>query len=126
MFLIAIATHLGWPIHQLDVLTALFNGILSEDVYMQQSLGFIQQRAEHLICKLHKSLYGLCQSPHTWYARLHAALLAWQLTQSQTDPNLYFAHISNNTIVLLVYVDNILITGSNSLLITKLKNHHVK
>ena len=121
--LIAIATHLNWPIHQLDVLTAFLNGILAEDVYMHQPLGFIRKGTEHLVCKLHKSLYGLRQSPRAWYARLHAALLAWKLMQSQADPNLYFAHFKNHTIALLVYVDDILITGSDLRLINQLKGH---
>ena len=121
--LIALATHLNWSIHQLDVLTAFLNGILTDEVYMYQPPGFIQRGTEHLVCKLHKSLYGLRQSPRAWYARLHATLLAWQLIQSQSDPNLYFAHIKNHTIALLVYVDDILITGSNPRLITQLKEH---
>lgn len=121
--LIAIATHLNWPIHQLDVLTAFLNGILEEEVYLHQPLGFIARGAEHLVCKLHKALYGLKQSPRAWYARLHQALLAWNLTQSASDPNLYFAHVKNHTIALLVYVDDILITGSHLSLITDLKQH---
>jgi len=59
--LIAIATHLNWPIHQLDVLTAFLNGILEENVYMHQPLAFILRGAEHFVCKLHKSLYELRQ-----------------------------------------------------------------
>ena len=121
--LLAIATHLNWPVHQLDVLTAFLNGILQEDVYMNQPLGFVQKGAERLVCKLHKSLYGLRQSPRAWYARLHTALLAWGLTQSHSDPNLYFSHVGNHTIALLVYVDDILITGSHFTLIAQLKQH---
>jgi hypothetical protein len=119
----AIAVHLGWPIHQLDVLTAFLNGILKEDVYMVQPTSFIQLGTEHLVCKLHKALYGLKQSPRAWYARLHTALLAWNLTQSASDPNLYFAHFHTDTIVLLVYVDDILLTGNNTRLISQLKSH---
>ena len=121
--LVAIAVHLNWPIHQLDILAAFLNGILKEDVYMHQPLGFTHQGAAHLVCKLHKALYGLRQSPRAWYARLHHALLAWKLTQSHSDPNLYFAHVQNGTVALLVYVDDILITGSNLSLITQLKHH---
>ena len=121
--LIAIAVHLNWPLHQLDVLTAFLNGILQEDVYMHQPLGFVKPGAEHLVCKLHKALYGLKQSPRAWYARLHAALLAWGLIQSLSDPNLYFAHIGSHTVALLVYVDDILLTGSDSGLISQLKTH---
>lgn len=121
--LIAIAVHLNWPIHQLEVLAAFLNGILKEDVYMHQPPGFVKLGAEHLVCKLHKSLYGLKQSPRARYARLHTTLLAWRLTQSNSDPNLYFAHIGTDTIALLVYVDDILLTGSNPQLITQLKSH---
>lgn len=121
--LIALVVHLNWPIHQLDVLTAFLNGILKEDVYMLQPPGFIQPGTEHLVCKLHKSLYGLKQSPRAWYARLHATLLAWNLIQSTSNPNLYFAHIDTHTIALLVYVGDILLTGSCTKLITQLKGH---
>jgi transposase InsO family protein len=121
--LIAIALHLNWPLHQLDVLTAFLNGILREDVYMHQPHGFVKPGEEHLVCKLHKALYGLKQSPRAWYARLHAALLAWGLIQSLSDPNLYFAHIGSHTVALLVYVDDILLTGSDSKLIAQLKTH---
>jgi hypothetical protein len=107
----------------LDVLTAFLNGILKEDVYMFQPPGFLKPGFEHLVCKLHKSLYGLKQSPRAWYARLHAALLAWNLLQSHSDPNLYYAHIGNDTIALLVYVDDIFLTGSNPQLLTQLKSH---
>ena len=121
--LIAIAVHLNWPLHQLDFLTAFLNGILKEDVYMFQPPGFAIPGAEHLVCKLHKALYGLKQSPRAWYARLHAALLAWGLIQSLADPNLYFAHVGPDTVALLVYVDDILLTGSNPTLINRLKTH---
>ena len=121
--LIAIAVHLNLPLHQLDVLTAFLNGLLKEDVYMYQPPGFARPGEEHLVCKLHKALYGLKQSPRAWYDRLHAALLAWGLIQSMADPNLYFAHIGSDTIALLVYVDDILLTGSNFQLIAKLKTH---
>lgn len=49
--LIALAIHLNWPIHQVDVLTAFLNGILKDDVYMVQPPGFIQPGTEHLVCK---------------------------------------------------------------------------
>jgi histone deacetylase 1/2 len=120
--LIAIAVHLNWPIHQLDVLTAFLNGILEEEVYMYQPQGFIQPGTQHLVCRLHKALYGLRQSPRAWYARQHAALLSWHLIQSQNDPNLYFAHVGTDTVALLVYVDDIILTGSNPHLISTLKD----
>ena len=121
--LVAIAVHLDWPIHQLDVLTAFLNGILKDDVYMAQPPGIMKPGTAHLVCKLHRALYGLKQSPRAWYARLHVALLSWHLIQSTSDPNLYFSHTSFGTTTILVYVDDILLTGSNQQLITQLKSH---
>lgn len=90
---------------------------------MLQPPGFVKPGMDHLVCKLHKPLYGLKHSPRAWYARLHAALLAWNLIQSHVDPNLYYAHIGTDTIALLVYVDDILLTGSNTQPIAQLKGH---
>ncbi len=60
--ILALATIEDMEIHQMDVKTAFFNGDLEEDMYMEQPKGFTQE-SEHLVCKLHKSLYGLKQSP---------------------------------------------------------------
>jgi hypothetical protein len=50
-------------IHQMGVKTSFLNGKLEEEIYMEQPQGFVHQGSEHLVCKLHKSLYGLKQSP---------------------------------------------------------------
>ena len=48
-------------IHQMDVKTAFLNGELKEDIYMDQSQGFVLDGKEHLVCKLKKSYYRLKQ-----------------------------------------------------------------
>jgi hypothetical protein len=53
-------------IHQMDVKTSFLNGELEAEIYMEQHQGFMHQGGEHLMCKLHKSLYGLKQSPRAW------------------------------------------------------------
>jgi hypothetical protein len=53
-------------IHQMDVKTTFFNGELQKEIYMEQPQGFMHQGGEHVMCKLHKSLYGLKQSLRAW------------------------------------------------------------
>eukprot|EP00253_Pinus_taeda_P013613 PITA_13613 len=61
---LAIATAQGWEVHQMDVKNAFLHGDLSEEIYMEQPHGFIQDSS--LVCKLKKSLYGLKQAPRAW------------------------------------------------------------
>ncbi len=60
--ILALAAIEDMEIHQMDVKTAFLNGDLEEEIYMEEPEGFTQE-GEHLVCKLHKSLYGLKQSP---------------------------------------------------------------
>lgn len=68
--LITLATHHQWNIHQLDVSNAFLPGSLTELVHMQQPLGFEDARYPSYVCRLHKSIYGLKQSPRQWFATL--------------------------------------------------------
>lgn len=68
--LIALATKKHWMMHQLDVKSAFLNGELKEEVYLEQSEGFVQKGKEHLVCRLKKALYGLKQAPMSWYEKI--------------------------------------------------------
>ena len=57
--LIAIAAIFGLKIHQMDVKTIFLNGDLEEEIYRDQSEGFIESGQESNVCKLNKSQYGL-------------------------------------------------------------------
>jgi hypothetical protein len=50
-------------IHQMDMKMTFFNDKLEKEIYMEQPQALVHQGGEHLMCKLHKSLYGLKQSP---------------------------------------------------------------
>ena len=105
---IALAAERGLMLHQLDVTTAFLNGTLEEEVYMKQPEGFVVDGKEDMVCKLHKSIYGLKQSPRCWNMALDTHLKSIGLQQSDSDPCLYTAQEGEMAIV-AVYVDDILI-----------------
>jgi hypothetical protein len=69
--ILALAAIEDMEIHQMEVKIAFLNGDLEKEIYMEQPEGFTQE-GEHLVCKLHKSLYGLKQSPKAWNQKLDA------------------------------------------------------
>ena len=69
------------------------------------------------MCKLQKALYGLKQAPQAWFDKLKQALLSWGFKGLVSDNSLFIFNHKGDMIFLLVYVDDILITGKNSTLI---------
>ena len=112
----------GWQIRQLDVHNAFLHGSLCEVVYMQQPPDFVNTALPTHVCRLHKSLYGLKQAPRAWYMRLYDFLMTIGFRASKVDTSLFILNRSHDTCYLLVYVDDILITGNNSVLIHRLIN----
>ncbi|KAH9805863.1 retrovirus-related pol polyprotein from transposon RE1 [Citrus sinensis] len=108
-----------WPVRQLDVNNAFLNGMLTEDVFMPQPEGFINSQFPTHVCKLQKALYGLKQAPRAWYDRLKGSLVQWGFRSSKSDTSLFFKHIGSNVLIILVYVDDILITGSSEVYISE-------
>ena len=89
----------------MDVKTTFLNGVIEEEVYIEQPQGFeVNDRWTH-ICKLKKALYGLKQAPRAWYGRIDSFL-------TKVDPNLYFKVIEDEHVILLLYVDNLFLTGN--------------
>lgn len=108
-----------WQLIQLDVNNAFLNGLLNETVYMSQPPGF-QDTNSSLVCKLNRALYGLKQVPKQWFERLQTTLLQFGFVASKCDPPLFIYKTKSQTVYLLVYVDDIIITGSSIPLIQHL------
>ncbi|MCI28028.1 retrovirus-related Pol polyprotein from transposon TNT 1-94, partial [Trifolium medium] len=83
---------------------------------MQQPQGF-ESSDSSLVCKLHKALYGLKHAPGQWFERLQSTLLLLGFKPSKCDPSLFVFSSKTDTIYLLVYVDDIIITSNNSTLL---------
>ena len=111
--ILSIAASYGWNITHLDVNNAFLHGDLKEDIYMRQPLGF-EQGDPTLVCKLNKALYGLKQASRSWFSTVQAALLVLGFSQSKADTSLFFRVCGKEVTYLLIYVDDMLITGSSS------------
>ena len=114
---LSIAVMKNWGVIQLDVNNAFLNGDLVEDVYMMQPEGFIDKAQPNHVCKLRKALYGLKQAPRTWFEKLKRALIDWGFTNSKSDTSLFILQQGRDIIFVLIYVDDILITGSKESLV---------
>lgn len=87
---------------------------------MAQPLGFTHPQYCDHICKLKKALYGLKQAPRAWFSCLTTWLLQFGFISSQSNPSLYILHHSQFTVYFLIYVDDIIITSSNTSVIDEL------
>jgi hypothetical protein len=114
--IIALAAKMKWNLHQMDVKTAFLNGVIEDKVYIEQPQGFeVEDRKTH-VCKLKKALYGLKQAPRAWYGRIDSFMMSLGFTKSKFDSNLYFKAMNDESFILLLYVDDLFLTGEEKLI----------
>jgi hypothetical protein len=92
--------------------TTFLHGDLEEEIYMKQVDGFAVKGKKEMICKLKKSLYGLKQSPRTWYQNFDTYMLRLGFTRSKEDHCVYFKLICDHLIYLVLSVDDMLLIGN--------------
>ena len=110
---LSIAVSRGWKLRQLDINNAFLQGNLNDDVYMVQPPGFVDHTTPGFICKLRKAIYGLKQAPRAWYQELKQFLLTTGFHNSLADISLFIFKQHASLIYLLVYVDDIIVTGND-------------
>jgi len=107
--LLFVAVNQGWSLYQIDVHNAFLHGELEEEVFMKLPQGHPQSHSPNLVCKLHKSIYGLKQSPRAWHTKLSVALQTLGFTRSNDDSSLFIQQNSADKLIVLVYVDDLII-----------------
>ena len=121
LFISLAATH-NWDLHQLDIKNAFLHGDLQDEVYMEQPLGFVAQGEIGKVFRLRKSLYGLKQSPRAWFGKFSHAVEKFGLQKSKSDHFVFYRNSNSGIILLVVYVADIVITGSDCTGISSLKS----
>eukprot|EP00253_Pinus_taeda_P003034 PITA_03034 len=118
---LSLAASFKWEVHQMDVKSAFLHGNLHEEIYMEQPIGFIQTDSS-LVCRLKKSLYGLKQAPRVWYAKMDSFLLESGFSRCHSDNTVYTKKEGKSLIILVLYVDDLILTGSDPNLINHVKS----
>ncbi|KAG9450564.1 hypothetical protein H6P81_010529 [Aristolochia fimbriata] len=118
---IAIASIRHWDFFQMDVKNAFLNGTLTEEVYMLAPLGSSHPLGK--VCRLCLALYGLKQAPRAWFSTFCSKIVQFGYTQSSHDSALFTRQSSSGTVLLLLYVDDMVITGDDIHGISDLKRY---
>ena len=105
----------------MDVKSTFLHGDLQEEVYMDQPPGYVQNDSS-LVRHLMKSLYGIKQAPRSWYAKMDSFLLDTIFSRFHSDRNVYTKEVGNHLIILFLYVDDLILTGSDPKLLTHVKS----
>jgi hypothetical protein len=108
-----------WPIQQLDVKNVFLHGTLFETVFCCQPMGFADPAHLDLVCQLYKSLYGLKQALRAWYSRFATFLTTLGFLEAKSDTSLFIFRRSSDTVYLLLYVDDIILTASSTELLRR-------
>ncbi|RVW36141.1 Retrovirus-related Pol polyprotein from transposon RE1 [Vitis vinifera] len=120
--LLSLVANLNWPLHQFDIKNAFLNGELEEEVFMMLPPGFYKKEEETRVCKLKKSLYGHKQSPKAWFDRFTKVIKNQGYQQGQSDHTMFFKQSNDGRmIILIVYIDDIILTGDDTGEVERLK-----
>jgi hypothetical protein len=117
---LATAVSHNLPIQQLDVKNVFLYGTLTETVYCCQPMGFTDLAHPDLVCHLRKYLYRLKQAPRAWYSRFASYLTTLGFIEAKSDTSLFIFHHGSDTVYLLLYVDDIILTASSTELLVAL------
>jgi hypothetical protein len=116
---LSIATTKGWEVHQLDMKNEFLHSDLSEEIYMEQPQGLRQD--SYFVYRLKKSLYGLKKAPRVWYYKMDSYLFSHNFVRCKSKLNVYMLRMTDSLLLLILYVDDFLITGCSNSMIDPVK-----
>eukprot|EP00253_Pinus_taeda_P018945 PITA_18945 len=108
---LSIAAQNKWKVYQMDVKSTFPNGVLMEEVYIEQPPRYEKKGQEHKVCRLKKALYGLKQAPRAWYSRIDSYLLENGFEKCEGEPTLYIKENDGKTLIDVLYVDDVIFSG---------------
>src|SRR5581483_11955252 len=109
---LAYAAHKNMTVYHMDVKCAFLNGVLHEEVYVEQPEGFVDLRFPNHVYAFDKALYGLKQAPRAWYETLTVYLLEAGYKKGTIDPTLFLRKSGNDLIIVQIYVDDIIFAST--------------
>jgi hypothetical protein len=110
---LATAVSRDLSIQQLDVKNVFLHGTLSETIFCCQPTGFADPAQPNLVCRLHKSLYGLKRAPRAWYSWFATYLTTLWFIEAKLGTSLFIFRRGSDMVYLLLYIDDIILTTSN-------------
>jgi hypothetical protein len=118
MILLAFAAFKGFKLYQMDMESVFLNGVIHEEVFVKQPLGFENRKHPNRVYKLSKALYGLKQALIACYARLKSFLLEYGYVMGSVDKTLFTLKHGNDFLLVQIYVDDIIFSGSSHSLVS--------
>nr|GEZ01937.1 ribonuclease H-like domain, reverse transcriptase, RNA-dependent DNA polymerase [Tanacetum cinerariifolium] len=110
--LLTIAANNKWKVHHLDVKSAFLHGDLKKEVYVTQPEGSVEKQDQGKVYRLIKALYGLRQAPRAWNIKLDNTLKSLGFKKCALEQAIYTKTSKDSTLLIGVYVDDLIITGT--------------
>jgi hypothetical protein len=117
--LLAFLASKGFKLYQMDVKSVFLNGVIQEEVFVRQPLGFENPKYPNRVYKLSKALYRLKQVSRAWYARLKTFLLEHGYVMGSVDKTLFTLNHGTDFLHVQIYVDDIVFGGSSYTLVSR-------
>ena len=114
--ILALVAQMGWKIHQMYVKNAFLNGVVEEEIYIEQPEGFETYDGKTHVCILRRSLYCIKQFPQAWYTQIDTYLSGLGFTKNEANANIYHIVVDGKFLILVLYFDDLILTGDDQLI----------